>query len=400
MAELHGWNVSAASNNSAAPNGWATGTMVPSEVEPTGREMMAVMARYDKDNDGSLTTGGTSTAFTVTLNSQHSAWFTGLRFRAKMNATSGATPTINPTGSTALGAKSIYTPSGAAVATGALLSGGVYDFVYDGTNVQVLNSKGGDVSGPASATDNAVARFDSTTGKLLQDSVLTVGDTGALAISGAGTGIDLTKADDSANGVFVLLYQNSASPAANDLMGLVRWSGNSSLGTKRTYGQFLLSASDVTDASEDGLWTIQTMVAGTLANRVLCGAGWYMAGQSDPGAGNMGAAAYYIGGRLVYPAGCWGTVTYSAGTPTLNASSNITSITDTATGRLTVTIATDFTSANYAGSATAVQSAAGGKAVSTLVSKAAGSFEITSITSDSASPTDPAGIDFECFGNI
>jgi len=35
----------------------------------------------------------------------------------------------------------------------------------------------GDVVGPASATDNAVARYDSTTGKLIQNSVVTVADT-------------------------------------------------------------------------------------------------------------------------------------------------------------------------------------------------------------------------------
>jgi len=34
------------------------------------------------------------------------------------------------------------------------------------------------VSGPASATDNAVARFDTTTGKLVQNSVVTIDDTG------------------------------------------------------------------------------------------------------------------------------------------------------------------------------------------------------------------------------
>lgn len=39
---------------------------------------------------------------------------------------------------------------------------------------------GGDVVGPASATDNAIARFDTTTGKLLQNSVVTIGDTGAV----------------------------------------------------------------------------------------------------------------------------------------------------------------------------------------------------------------------------
>jgi microcystin-dependent protein len=37
---------------------------------------------------------------------------------------------------------------------------------------------GGNVVGPASATDNAISRFDSTTGKLIQNSVTTIDDTG------------------------------------------------------------------------------------------------------------------------------------------------------------------------------------------------------------------------------
>ncbi len=36
----------------------------------------------------------------------------------------------------------------------------------------------GDVDGPASSTDNAVTRFDGVTGKLLQDSKLTITDAG------------------------------------------------------------------------------------------------------------------------------------------------------------------------------------------------------------------------------
>jgi len=40
---------------------------------------------------------------------------------------------------------------------------------------------GGDVVGPASATDNAIARFDLATGKIIQNSVVTVGDTGIIA---------------------------------------------------------------------------------------------------------------------------------------------------------------------------------------------------------------------------
>lgn len=46
---------------------------------------------------------------------------------------------------------------------------------------QITSTNFGDVVGPASSTDNAVARFDSTTGKLLQNSVVTVGDTGNMA---------------------------------------------------------------------------------------------------------------------------------------------------------------------------------------------------------------------------
>jgi hypothetical protein len=43
---------------------------------------------------------------------------------------------------------------------------------------------GGDVTGPASSTDNAIARFDSTTGKVIQNSSATITDTGQAAFVG------------------------------------------------------------------------------------------------------------------------------------------------------------------------------------------------------------------------
>lgn len=52
---------------------------------------------------------------------------------------------------------------------------GTLDFVGTG------GGGGGDVTGPASSTDNAVARFDGTTGKIIQNSVVTISDTGELA---------------------------------------------------------------------------------------------------------------------------------------------------------------------------------------------------------------------------
>ena len=50
---------------------------------------------------------------------------------------------------------------------------------YPSFTITSTDANVGDVVGPASATDNAVARYDSTTGKLLQNSVVTIGDTGA-----------------------------------------------------------------------------------------------------------------------------------------------------------------------------------------------------------------------------
>ena len=52
---------------------------------------------------------------------------------------------------------------------------------YDNTTGVITNSSpslGGDVVGPASATDNAVARYNLTTGKLIQNSVTLIDDTG------------------------------------------------------------------------------------------------------------------------------------------------------------------------------------------------------------------------------
>jgi hypothetical protein len=54
---------------------------------------------------------------------------------------------------------------------------------YDSATGVITNSSpslGGDVVGPSSATDNAVARYDSITGKLLQNSVVLVSDTGVV----------------------------------------------------------------------------------------------------------------------------------------------------------------------------------------------------------------------------
>lgn len=70
----------------------------------------------------------------------------------------------------------------------------------DGTWQTVSGGGGsGDVVGPSSATDNAIVRFDSTTGKLVQDSTVTVNDSGVVAgASISGSSNTLTNIGNSA----------------------------------------------------------------------------------------------------------------------------------------------------------------------------------------------------------
>ena len=67
----------------------------------------------------------------------------------------------------------------------------------------------GDVVGPASATDSAITRYDGGTGELIQDSLVTIGDTGNVAlpalatVDGRDVSVDGTKLDGIAAGADV-----------------------------------------------------------------------------------------------------------------------------------------------------------------------------------------------------
>jgi hypothetical protein len=104
---------------------------------------------------------------------------------------------------------------------------------------------------------------------------------------------------------------------------------------------------------------------------------------------------------------CWGKTTVSGGTPTLAVSYNTTSITDTATDQLTVTIANDFSSANYScnvsleAQTTTLSATTTSLAVfirnATLL---AGSFIIQACEFDVGNATDPSSWHWCCFGDI
>lgn len=57
-------------------------------------------------------------------------------------------------------------------------------YQWNGTAWERITQNTADVQGPGSATDNAIARYDGTTGKLIQGSSATVSDTGVVTASG------------------------------------------------------------------------------------------------------------------------------------------------------------------------------------------------------------------------
>jgi hypothetical protein len=105
---------------------------------------------------------------------------------------------------------------------------------WRGDGVWSSPAGGGDVVGPASSTDNAFARFDSTTGKLLQNSTgATLSDTGAAVFTGAldvlgnsTAGSNLKLYEDTDNGTNYVSFKAPDTIAAN-----VTWTLPSADGT-------------------------------------------------------------------------------------------------------------------------------------------------------------------------
>lgn len=126
MADIQTWSTTAASNNSAPPNGWPE-NMQFADVNNAAREMMAALKRWRDDVNGSLTSGGSGGAYTLTPNRTVSAYATGLEFVFKANHTSTSSPTLNVSG---LGAVSLQNYGGTAQN---LVSGRLYEVAYIGS---------------------------------------------------------------------------------------------------------------------------------------------------------------------------------------------------------------------------------------------------------------------------
>ncbi len=167
MSEIQSWSATAASNNSASPDGWPE-SMAPSGINNSARENMAALARWYKDSNGSLTSGGSSNAYTLTPNRTISAYASGVEFLFAANHANTSTATLNVS---SLGAKDLRDRDGAALASGDIESGAILHAVYDNSNgyfrvTNLITGLGAGTTNLDSLTDVAIST--ATSGDLLR----------------------------------------------------------------------------------------------------------------------------------------------------------------------------------------------------------------------------------------
>ena len=119
-----------------------------------------------------------------------------------------------------------------------------------------------------------------------------------------GTSAVITSTNDGATGALIVTQHISASPAALDgILGILA-QGKDSAGNTETYATQTAVIFDPTSTSEDGYWTWDTVIAGTLANRMSLGAGLIVgtpSGGGDPGTGKINAVEVQENGVALKP---------------------------------------------------------------------------------------------------
>lgn len=153
----------------------------------------------------------------------------------------------------------------------------------------------------------------------------------------------------------------------------------------------------------------QMSIVGTVAQATTAAYGSLLvATQAKQEAGTDATSAITPSVQQYHPssAKCWGKATVSGAVPTLAVSYNINGITDTNTDQLTVTIETDFSTANYA-CLVSIEAATTSLSASTTsllafvrnATFAAGSFVIQACEIDVGAATDPASWSWACYGD-
>lgn len=397
---IHVWSQTAANNATADSSiNFAEG-QAPSSVNDSNRAVMTRLADFYKDLGG-LATGGSSTAFTVTTNRA----FASAAVMDKSiiviipHTTSGASPTLNVDG---LGAKAINYSTGVAVPTGALAAGTPYALVYINASTEFI------VLG-ALAVDGAtvqLSKLDINGGTA--ETAPAVADLLALYDASAAANRKMTLEN-------VLKVINSltaeTSPAIDDELALYDLSATAT--DKITLANLLKVVNGLTEDTSPHVsndFVLSYDASATAAKKVTLTSilTALLATQDDQESGSSTATLVSPGRQHFHnsAAKVWANLD-GTGTAALRVSYNMTSITDNGTGDFTFTIATDFSSANYATTVAAQRATPAGNnngftatiINATTASPAAGTIRMAATASATDVNEDPEILNIACFGD-
>jgi len=278
---------------------------------------------------------GTVDAITATFSPAFTAYTANMRFRfTAAGANTVAAPTIAVDG---LLAKTIKKLTGAALVAGDIAgSGHVCDCVYNGTDVILLNPAPGTISGafaltaaisPAQiiASQNDYAPTGHATAYVIRIGTNAAGYS-ITGLAGGAAGRKLEIHNIGSFSIF-LADESVSSTAANRF-------------ATENQSWALLHAGGIAYLTYDGASSRWRVAVGS-GRRASASAMETATSENNP------VVPLFQHRHPGHPK-FWAYATVSGGTPTLQTSYNVTSITDAGVGYLTVTIATDFSSANWA----------------------------------------------------
>jgi len=172
MAEVKDLNTTDASNTGTAANAGFPENMKPSDVNNAARALEGMIARWYADTNGSISSGGSSSTYTLAASRTISAYAAGDTFIFKANHASTGTSTINID---AVGATTIKKLHDQDLIANDIESGSICLISYDGTNFQLLSSTAATAySDPLTTRGDIVTRGASATGRLAVGSANTV----------------------------------------------------------------------------------------------------------------------------------------------------------------------------------------------------------------------------------
>ena len=204
------------------------------------------------------------------------SYVAGQVFHFKAAANSSGATTLNVSG---LGTKAVQV-AGAAISGSAISTAGITSVVYDGTQFQLFAN----VVGPSTSTNNSLAKYDGTTGKLLKDGAVIGTDVAAFnadtlfadvadnltagfstTVYDAGTKTSGTFTPDQDNGNIQKAVNNGAhtlAPTTDDCAVIIQYTNAASAGTITTSGFTLVDGDDISTTNGDDFFFYLTKANG------------------------------------------------------------------------------------------------------------------------------------------